>query len=307
MPSFQESIQHPYVLLDGAKGSWFIQQGHLGPGEPSSSLLLTNPRVVVALHEEYARVADIIQTHSFDLSETQQRLYTPGITDSEIRKRNQLALQLAREAIARHPRVLIAGSMGPLGRLLEPNGNLSYAGAVSAFQTQAEGLKGVDVYNPETMFDPKELEAAVEAIRSVDPDTPIMATMTFNWRNGKHVTDFGTTVQEMATLAKQLGLAALGANCGDGSDTFSALVDTLKEHAPYLPIVVKLNAGMPKLERGKTVYPQATTDWAKRYAVTVYEHGARLIGGCCGTTPELIGAMKEALDTRTSQQSTPNH
>ncbi|PWH17287.1 MAG: hypothetical protein DDG59_08225 [Anaerolineae bacterium] len=209
-----------------------------------------------------------------------------------MREINLAAAKLARQVADDFPNVLVAGSMGPTGELMTPLGKLTFEDAVQAFAEQAAGLSsgGVDVIWIETMADLQEVKAAVQGARSVTR-LPIAVTMTFESRGR---TMMGVTPEQLVQLAQELELSAVGANCGKGPQELEAVIERMQRAGCQLPIIAKANAGIPKLVDGKVVYDGSPEIMAE-HAQTVRHHGAKLIGACCGSSPEHIREMRQAL------------
>jgi homocysteine S-methyltransferase len=198
--------------------------------------------------------------------------------------------------------VLLAGSVGPLGVHLAPLGRVKEAEAARAFAEQIEALvskpetaaKGVDLIILETMPDVMELEVAVRAARSIAPDIPIIAMMTFT-RDDR--TLLGDRPLDVAEQLAALDVEAIGVNCSSGPVQVLRLLAALHQTVPDMPLAASPNAGWPQqLEGGRVLYP-ATPEYFAQYTRAFIEAGARLVGGCCGTTDAHIAAMRRALDT----------
>jgi 5-methyltetrahydrofolate--homocysteine methyltransferase len=170
---------------------------------------------------------------------------------------------------------------------------MSYDDAVESFRRQVEGLVqgGVDVLWIETMSDLHEVRAAVEGARLVTHDLPIVGTMTFD-THGR--TMMGVTPEQALQELSSLGLAALGANCGNGTEEIETVIRKMVTLEPDKPLVAKANAGIPHVEDGEVVY-DATPEIMAVYAQKVRALGAKFIGGCCGSTPDHLEAMQRAL------------
>jgi 5-methyltetrahydrofolate--homocysteine methyltransferase len=206
---------------------------------------------------------------------------------------NQAAAANARaEANLAGQPVLVAGSMGPTGELLEPMGNMAYEDAVAAFAEQARGLVagGVDLLWVETMSDLREVQAAVEGIRLVT-DLPICTTMSFDTRGR---TMMGVTPAQAVRELSRLGVAAVGGNCGNGIAEIEGVIAAMHEAAPEVLLIAKANAGIPQWIKNELIYDASPADMGN-YARRVHAYGASLIGGCCGNTPDHIRAIAEAL------------
>ncbi|HEY65275.1 MAG TPA: methionine synthase [Caldilineae bacterium] len=287
-----ERLAAPEVLIaDGATGT-MLQQAGLPIGMPPERWVLERPEEIVKLHRAYVEAgAEIILTCTF--GGTRPRLSRDGLDDraDEINRR---AVELARKAAG--DRAFVAGDIGPTGEMIAPLGTLSFEDVVEIFQSQAAALAeaGVDLFQIETMSALEEMRAAIEAVRRVAPDTPIFATFSFD-SGGR--TMMGVRPEEAAELLKSLGVTAMGANCGREVEETAAAARAMRAVAPDVPIIVKPNAGLPRMEEGRPVYdmtPQDLAAYARRWA----DEGVKVIGGCCGTTPEHIRAIRQVLRER---------
>lgn len=279
------------ILLDGAMGTMLMDAG-LEHGDPPEEWNLLHPEKVRRIHRAYIEAgSEIILTNSF--GGTAIRLAMHNL-DEQVFELNKAAAENARAEAdqADHP-VLVAGSMGPTGQLIEPVGELTFQEAQQAFAEQAAGLEagGVDLFWIETMSDLKEVQAAAAGIRSVS-DLPISATMSFDTHGH---TMMGVSPARAVEELGKLDLALIGANCGTGSDELIEAVAAMQEADPDLPLVAKANAGIPQVVDGQVVY-NGTPALMADYAREVRRQGAALIGACCGSTPEHIQAMADALE-----------
>lgn len=283
--------ERPWLLADGATGTNYFQMGLEAGGAPEL-WNLEHPERVRSLHRRFIEAgADIVLTNTFGGNWRRLKLHSAEERAGEINRR---AAELARaEADAVDRPVIVAGSVGPTGDLIEPLGELSFAGAVAAFTEQmlalAEG--GADVIWIETMSSEEELKAAVEASRKTD--LPVVATMSFD-TNGR--TMMGITPQAYARLAADLAKppVAIGANCGTGASELVATVLGITEARPDLAVVAKGNCGIPAYVDGHIHY-SGTPELMADYARLALDAGARIIGGCCGTSPAHLAAMHAAL------------
>jgi 5-methyltetrahydrofolate--homocysteine methyltransferase len=250
------------------------------------------PDKVRAVHRAYIEVgSQIILTNTFGGTPLRLRMHN---LDGRTEELNRAGAELAGQAAERAENpVVVAGSIGPSGGILEPYGEMAYGDAVESFRRQVDGLVqgGVDVLWIETMSDLGEVRAAVEGARAVTDSVPLVATMTFD-THGR--TMMGVTPEQALQELSALGLAALGANCGNGTEEIETVIGKMAALEPETPIVAKSNAGIPHVEDGVVVY-DATPEIMGKYAVKVYELGAKLIGGCCGSTPDHLAAMKREL------------
>lgn len=286
------------LLADGAMGTGLFAMG-LEFGEAPELWNETCPDRVAALHRSFVDAgADIILTNSFGGNRHRLKLHRAR---HRVRELNGRAAGIARAiADGAGRRVIVAGSVGPTGERLRPPGTLAYEEAVDAFAGQIEGLKegGAEVAWIETMWAPAEIRAAAEA--AIRVGLPYVYTASFD-AAGR--TMAGLAPKDIHHVADGLAEApaAVGANCGIGaSDTLAALLD-ISGAKPDATIVVKSNCGIPELRGGEARYldtPGIMADYA-RLAV---DAGARIVGGCCGTSLAHLKAMREALDTHRRAQ-----
>jgi 5-methyltetrahydrofolate--homocysteine methyltransferase len=276
------------IVADGAMGT-MLQEAGLPSGTPPEGWLLANAEAVRQVHRAYIDAgSDLILTCTFGA--TRPRLERSGLSDrlSEINRR---AVEIAREAAG--DEVFVAGDIGPTGELLEPLGELSYEEAVDVFAEQAEALAraGVDVLYIETMSALDEAKAAVEGALQAGNGTPVTATLSFD-SHGR--TSMGVRPEEAAETLQKLGVQALGANCGKSFDMTLEAVEAMRRVTPNIPLIVKPNAGTPRMVEGEVVYDATPADMAD-YARQYVARGARIVGGCCGSTPDHIAAIARAV------------
>lgn len=283
------------LLADGATGTSLFAMG-LEAGEAPELWLESHPERITKLHQDFVDAgADIILTNSF--GGTRQRLKLHHAAD-RVFALNKRAAEIARDVADKAPRkVIVAGSVGPTGELLIPLGALTYDEAVDSFKEQIEGLKagGADVAWIETMSSAEEIKAAAEA--ATRAGMPFVYTGSFDTA-GK--TMMGLHPKDILKAAGDVGEGpvAVGANCGVGaSDILSTLLD-MKAANPDSVIVVKGNCGIPEF-RGTEIHYSGTPELMAEYARLARDAGARIIGGCCGTSCEHLKAMRDALDDYT--------
>ena len=284
--------ERDWLLADGATGTNLFAMG-LESGEPPELWNEEHPDRVRALHRGFVEAgADIILTNSF--GGTRYRLALHGAQD-RARELNRRAAELARDvADAADHSVVVAGSMGPTGEILAPVGTVSVEDAAAAFREQAEGLMegGADVLWAETLSSREEVEAASRAAAEVG--APFCATLSFDTAGR---TMMGVTSSDYASLQSGLPATplAFGANCGTGAPDLLRTVLGLTEAAPDAIVVAKANAGIPKYVDGAIEY-DGTPELMAEYARLARDAGARIIGGCCGTKPEHLVAMRAAME-----------
>lgn len=278
------------LLLDGAMGTMLMARG-LVSGDPPEEWNVNFPESIRWIHRQYVEAgSQIILTNSFGGSRFRLKLHNLHERAIEL---NRAAAENARaEADAVSRPVLVAGSIGPSGELLYPLGGLTFEEAVAGFAEQATGLAqgGADLLWIETMSDLNEVKAAVEGARSVC-DLPICATLSFD-TNGNSM--MGVTPAQAAETLSSFGLAAIGANCGNNLPDTERAIGQMHAVAPDALLIAKANAGIPQWIRGELAY-NGTPGVMGEYACRVRNLGAKLIGACCGSSPEHIRAMSTAL------------
>ena len=290
----------PWLLADGATGSNLFDVG-LMSGDAPELWNFEHPDRIANLHRSFVEAgADIILTNSFGGTRYRLKLHQAEGRVAEI---NLAAARIARAvADASGRTVAVAGSMGPTGEIMEPIGPLTFELARDAFAEQAKSLKegGADVLWIETMSSQEEVQAAVAGAATVG--LPIVCTLSFD-TNGR--TMMGLSPSDFAALEKTLvpRLAACGTNCGVGASEVVACIHNLAEAAgPDVVLVAKGNCGIPQYVDGSIVY-NGTPEIMAVYARMALDAGARIIGGCCGTSARHLRAMRDALDAHTPAPS----
>ena len=282
------------LLCDGAMGTLLYACG-VSADACFDVLNLNNPRVIQSIHADYiAAGADCIETNTFGANRF--KLAAHGL-DGQVRDINRRGAALARDVRESAGRdVFVLGSVGPLGKYLAPLGTVTADEARTAFQEQAEALLegGVDAFIIETFSDLEELSLAVGAIRGITTDVPIIAQIAFT---DDGATFTGRPAAEIARAIRALPIQALGANCSVGSSTLYEVLVQMHAEATNLPLCIQPNAGLPSRIGERLIYLSSPSYMAD-YAGRMVDAGARLIGGCCGTTPQHIAAMRVVLDRR---------
>lgn len=280
-----------HLLLDGAMGTMLMDAG-LEQGAPPEEWNVDEPDKVRAVHRGYIEAgSNIILTNTFGGTSFRMKLHNLQDRVTELNKAAAINARAEADA-ADHP-VLVGGSMGPTGELFEPMGTMTFEEAKAAFAEQAAALDagGVDILWIETMSDLEEVRAAVEGAQSVS-NLPIAATMTFDTHGH---TMMGVSPAKALETMSSFGLAALGANCGNGPDEIEEVIQTMHALSPDTILIAKANAGIPHWVDDELHYdgtPEVMAEYTKR----VYGLGAQLIGGCCGSSPAHIKAMAEVFE-----------
>ena len=278
-------VKKKILILDGATGTELQKRG-MPAGMFPEVWCLENPDAIQDIHSAYQKAgSDIVFTCTFGANRLKLSQY--GIKN--VRDINKKLAILARRAVGN--KALVAGDIGPTGHFVEPFGDLTFVEAVEIFKEQVRGLLegGIDLFAVETMMDIQETRAALIAIKEIT-DHFTMVTMTYE-TNGYTLN--GTDPVTALITLQSLGADAVGCNCSTGPDAMVNLITAMKPYAT-VPLVAKPNAGMPRQVGGETIYDMDPDDFAsfgKQFAAG----GVNLIGGCCGTTPEHIEALKKKM------------
>jgi 5-methyltetrahydrofolate--homocysteine methyltransferase len=286
--------ERDWLMADGATGTQLFNMG-LVAGDAPELWNVEYPEKIRKLYQGAVDAgSDLFLTNSFGGNAARLKLHD---AQGRVRELNRIAAEIGRELADKAGRtVIVAGSMGPTGEIMEPMGPLTYAVAVEIFHEQAEGLKegGADVVWVETMSFPDEYRAAGEAAQKAG--MPWCGTMSFDTAGR---TMMGVTSADMVKMVEKLPYPpiAFGANCGVGASDLLRTVLGFAAEGTERPIIAKGNAGIPKYHEGHIHY-DGTPALMAEYAVLARDAGARIIGGCCGTTPEHLRLMREALETR---------
>jgi methionine synthase / methylenetetrahydrofolate reductase (NADH) len=292
MPSpFLERLKQGPVLADGATGTLLYERG-VAFDQSFDELNLSRPEVVEALHRDYLVAgAELIETNTFGANPV--RLAAHGLEDRArlIARQGVKIARTAREIVGVN--AFVAGSVGPLGKPLEPFGQISVAEAETAYRAAAEGLLegGCDCFILETFQDLNEILAALRSVRRVSLDLPIVAQMSFGL-DGK--TLYGHTPALAVRALKQAGADVVGLNCSVGPQPTLEVLEEMLAAADGTPVSAMPNAGLPQWVNGRFLY-LASPEYFADYAARAVALGVRLVGGCCGTTPAHIRAMRERL------------
>ncbi len=289
MSKLTDFLAGPGILVaDGATGTQ-LQKAGLKPGASPERWNLENPDAIRALHRGYIEAgANVVLTNTF--GGTRFRLARHGL-EEQVREINTAAAKLAREAAG--DSVFVFGDIGPSGELLKPLGKLTYEEAVAGFAEQAEGLLagGVDAILIETMSDINEAKAAIQGVRQVSADIPLLVTFSFD-THGR--TMMGAKPEKVAKEIWALGVTAMGANCGRTLTETLTAIEQMRAAVPEAILMAKPNAGLPHASGSDMVYdvtPEVMAEYAHKFAA----QKVKIFGGCCGSAPEHIRAIAEAL------------
>ena len=280
------------LLLDGAMGTELFARG-LTSGDSPELWNVEHPERVQAVHDSYLSAgSDIVLTNTFGGSRYRLALHKLDARAVELNRAGAEVARAAVDASGRH--ALVAGSMGQTGELIEPLGECTMAQMTDAFAEQSSGLAagGADIIWIETMSALNEIEAAVTGARLGAPDLPIVTTISFD-TNGRSM--MGVTGTQLAELGARLGLDGIGANCGATVAQTEAAVVEVAGQSGGLIIISKANAGIPEWKEGGLAY-DGSPEIMAAHALRMRAAGAKLIGACCGSSPDHISLMRQALD-----------
>lgn len=285
--AFRELVKKGPVLLDGATGT-NLQKAGMPVGVCPEQWILENSEVLIDLQKQYVEAGtDILFAPTFTASRIKLKEY--GLED-HLEEMNRKLVALSKEA-AKGTNALVAGDLTMTGEQLYPLGDLMFEDLVDVYKEQAKIIAeaGADLFVVETMMSLQECRAAVLAIREVC-DLPVMVSLTYN-EDGR--TLYGTDPVTAVVVMQSLGADAVGMNCSTGPEAMLEPIAKMAEYAA-IPLLAKPNAGMPELIDGQTVFNVEPEEFAE-VGKKLVEEGAAIIGGCCGTTPEHIRALKEAV------------
>jgi 5-methyltetrahydrofolate--homocysteine methyltransferase len=287
--SFLDRLRAGEMLVaDGATGTNYQQMG-IEIGVPPEEWVFDKSENVLALHRAFVDAgSDIILTCTFGGTRLRMR-------DSKYADRapelNRRAAELARQAASARDGVLVAGSMGPTGMLMEPLGELTHAAAVDAYAEQATALTagGVDLLLLETFF---ALEEALAAIEGVKRASALPLVVSFSYDQGTR-TMMGLSPTQVVQAIAPLGVAAIGANCGKSLEAMEQIVAEMAAQKPGVPLWIKPNAGLPRMD-GDVARYDTTPATMGEYAARFIQAGAQIVGGCCGNSPAHVAAIARA-------------
>lgn len=292
--SFLDFISSKSIVLgDGAMGSMLIDAG-MNLGNCAELWNIEKPETVFGIHQQYVKAgSDFILTNTFGANPF--RLADHGLQDRTA-ELNQAAVELARRVAG--DSCYVIGSIGPTGRVPQPIGNTDKETLIKGFRMQAEALiaGGVDGIITETMMHTEEALCALEAVRAIKHDIPVISSICFQYKDETFQTAMGKSPAEAAKELTEAGSHIIGANCMVSFELYAELTSQLRE-GTHLPIMVQPNAGQPIINDGNVRYPMTPENMMK-HIPTIIQAGAKIIGGCCGTTPAHIAAIRTWMDMK---------
>lgn len=277
------------ILFDGGMGSEIIKRG-IKPGKLPDLLNIEEPQVIRSIHQAYYEAgSDMVQTNTFGSSYLNLKNHK---LEERLVEINQKALEIINKICPKNH--LIVGDIGPSGIFKPPVGKATTDMWQSSFKKQVEVLNsGVDLWHIETVSDIEEMRAAIRAIKEVS-SKPIISSMTYRKTKRGFFTIMGDSLEKCVEIQINEGADVIGSNCTLGSNE---MVDLMKEfnNVTDRPISIKPNAGKPRLKESTTVYDQSVQEFAQDI-IKIINLGAKIVGGCCGTTPQTIQEIKKEMN-----------
>ena len=293
MKPILERIKNGEILVaDGAMGTMLFDRG-LRSGDCPELLNLTKPEILEEIAQIYFKAgADIIQSNTFGGSPLKLSDYALEDKCEEI---NSKAVECVRKGIGEG--AYISGSCGPSGKLLKPYGDTEPELLLNGFERQIDALvkAGVDIICIETMTDLHEATIAVNVAKNIHPEIPVMVSMTFDKIPKGYYTIMGVNIENAVKGLEDAGADVIGSNCGNGIDNMIDIANQMKELSDR-PLLIQSNAGIPEISDGEIVYPESPIYFEDK-TLELIEAGVSIIGGCCGTTPEHIRAIRKVVDS----------
>lgn len=278
------------LISDGAIGTLILNK-YLNAGECPELINLSNPSFLEQIALSYLEAgAEMIQTNTFGASRYRLANYS---LENKIEEINRTAVKAVKGAISN--KAFIIASCGPSGRLLKPYGDVEAYQIRDNFKEQMSILleEGINAICIETMTDINEMKLAIEAFKSLTDKIPIIATMTFDYTPKGFYTVMGCSIKEAVTAMQESGADIIGSNCGNGIDNMIKIANEFKSYSS-LPIIIQSNAGLPLVKDGEIIYPE-TPEYMADNATALARIGISIIGGCCGTTPAHIKAIRNKI------------
>lgn len=294
--SFQDWLNDDskVILFDGGMGSELIKRG-LEPGKVPDLLNIENPEIIIEIHKSYYDAgSDMCQSNTFGSTPINLKRHS---LEGKITNIIEKAIDNIKKACP--PGHLIVGDIGPTGEFRPPVGNASSEEWYSSFKTQAELSEGrVDLFHVETISDLEEMLAAVHAVKDVS-NKPLIASITYKKTKRGYFTIMGDSLEKCVKTLENEKVDVIGANCTLGSYDMLDLVKQITELTD-LPISIKPNAGQPRIEGTKTFYDQPITEFVSDIQKMI-NLGVKIVGGCCGTTPETIKEIRKIIDSNKNE------
>ena len=292
MQSLLDRLKTGEVLVgDGAMGTMLFQMG-LKPNQCPEQINLEAPEILEEIARSYYKAgADIIETNSFGGSPLKLAMFSLEAKTEEI---NIRAIRAVRKVIGND--ACLSFSCGPSGRILEPYGDVTPKDMKESFvrQLRAAFDEGIDLICVETMTDINEAKLAIEAARSISADIPIAATMTFDSTPNGFYTIMGVDIKSAIDALSEAGADIIGSNCGNGIEKMIEIAREFRKHTSG-PLIIQSNAGLPEIIKGNPVYSESPEFMAEKCR-ELLDFGVNIIGGCCGTTPSHIAAIRAVVD-----------
>jgi len=279
------------ILFDGGMGSEIFKRG-IRPGKLPDTLNIENSDVIYEIHKAYYDAgADMCQSNTFGASYLNLQIYK---LENQIEEINTRALDIIKKACP--PNHLVVADIGPSGEFRPPVGKATPDQWVSSFTKQANILEdGVDLWHIETMSDIEEMVAAIEAIKSISKK-PIISSMTYKQTKRGFFTIMGDSLKKCVQIQENANVDVIGANCTLGSDEMVHLIKELKNLTDR-PISAKPNAGQPRIDsNNRAHYDQPIKDFVSDIR-EIIQLGAKVVGGCCGTSPDTIREIRKVIDS----------
>ena len=289
----EDILAQPYILADGAMGTYLISKGYTS-AQQLDMINITHPEIVAQIHGEYIDAgASLIETNTF--SANCFKLAAHGHQD-QVYLVNKMGGIIARRAAEKKgdkgKEIMVGGSIGPMGKMLAPIGKITEEEATESFRQQVHGLiaGGVDLLIIETFTDLQELGLAIKVVKEIT-DLPIAAHKTFIESGNKII---GELPAQVANFLREKGADIIGANCTVGPQRMLQIIGSIRQAVGEMPLSAFPNAGLPRRTREMITYT-TTPEYMAEYAIKLVQAGVKIIGGCCGTTPKHIYAIKQAL------------
>ena len=293
MINLLERLRSGEILVsDGAMGTMLFERG-LKSGDCPEAMNLSNIDVLEDIARLYLDAgADLIQTNTFGGSPLKLASYSLAGAAPLINRNAVLAVKRAVSG-----RAYVSGSCGPCGKILKPYGDTDPEAVYESFEIQMQAFaeSGCDVICIETMMDLNEMLLALKAAKEKAPGIPVMTTMTFEATPKGFYTIMGVTIEKAARALEEAGADVTGSNCGNGIENMIRIAREYRKHTA-LPLIIQSNAGLPLIEKGELVYPESPEFMAEK-AKELVDAGVSIIGGCCGTGPAHIRAIRNSIST----------